>query len=291
MVSDVSIPALIGNAAVLFCNPNLASKEVATSGLEFEMQAINELGLNVISMEEFMAWKRGEKKIQDKSVLITIDDGNQFGSGFVDVNPNSKIPALMDHSTTKPTRVFESGAILLYLAEKFDAFLPRDRDLRAETLGAQNVEAMESPRAKRFVFGVKNAAALRGMARDPLLQVSDTWRKQKAAMPRDVIKTTRSGVYQSRYQVGNDLVGDRFLAAGVKERLVATPGALARVVDIAAKQLGARPRKFCIQARDQIPKDPLSAQNVSDEIPRVRALGGRVLRMGAGIDVEPAPIR
>lgn len=66
--------------------------------------------------------------------LITIDDGNQFGSGFVDVNPNSKIPALMDHSTTRPTRVFESGAILLYLAEKFDALLPRDRDLRAECL-------------------------------------------------------------------------------------------------------------------------------------------------------------
>jgi GST-like protein len=66
---------------------------------------------------------------------IRIGDGEQFGSGFVAVNPNSKIPALMDHSTPTPTRVFESGAILLYLAEKFGgAFLPRDPALRAECL-------------------------------------------------------------------------------------------------------------------------------------------------------------
>lgn len=66
--------------------------------------------------------------------LIRIGDGDQFGSGFVEVNPNSKIPALMDHSVTPPRRVFESGAILLYLAEKFDAFLPHDPSLRTETL-------------------------------------------------------------------------------------------------------------------------------------------------------------
>ena len=66
--------------------------------------------------------------------LIKIGDGDQFGSGFVAVNPNSKIPALMDHSTTPPTRVFESGSILLYLAEKFGAFLPMDHTLRAECL-------------------------------------------------------------------------------------------------------------------------------------------------------------
>ncbi len=66
--------------------------------------------------------------------FINIGDGEQFGSGFVQANPNSKIPALMDHSTTPPTRVFESGAILLYLAEKFDAFLPTDPALRAECL-------------------------------------------------------------------------------------------------------------------------------------------------------------
>ena len=66
--------------------------------------------------------------------LINIGDGSQFGSGFVAVNPNSKIPALLDRSTPTPTRVFESGAILLYLAEKFGMFLPTDPSLRAECL-------------------------------------------------------------------------------------------------------------------------------------------------------------
>jgi GSH-dependent disulfide-bond oxidoreductase len=66
--------------------------------------------------------------------LINIGDGDQFGSGFVGINPNSKIPALLDRSTTPPTRVFESGAILLYLAEKFGAFLPSDPARRAECL-------------------------------------------------------------------------------------------------------------------------------------------------------------
>jgi GST-like protein len=65
---------------------------------------------------------------------IDIDEGEQFGSSFVAVNPNSKIPALLDRSTTPPTRVFESGAILLYLAEKFDAFVPRAPSARAECL-------------------------------------------------------------------------------------------------------------------------------------------------------------
>ena len=65
--------------------------------------------------------------------LIKIGDGDQFGSGFVDVNPNSKIPALMDRSGDKPVRVFESGAILLHLAEKFGAFLGKPED-RAEML-------------------------------------------------------------------------------------------------------------------------------------------------------------
>lgn len=64
--------------------------------------------------------------------LININDGDQFGSGFVAANPNSKIPALMDHSSNTPTRVFESGAILLYLAEKFDAFIPKAPAKRAE---------------------------------------------------------------------------------------------------------------------------------------------------------------
>ena len=64
--------------------------------------------------------------------LINIGDGNQFGSGFVAINPNSKIPALLDRSTQPGTRVFESGAILLYLAEKFGAFLPSELSARAE---------------------------------------------------------------------------------------------------------------------------------------------------------------
>ena len=66
--------------------------------------------------------------------LIKIGDGDQFGSGFVEVNPNSKIPALMDYSGDKPVRVFESGSILLHLAEKFGAFLPTDPAKRVETM-------------------------------------------------------------------------------------------------------------------------------------------------------------
>lgn len=66
--------------------------------------------------------------------LIDIDLGDQFGSGFTGVNPNSKIPAMMDHSVTPPRRVFESGAILLYLAEKFGAFMPKDPAARTEAL-------------------------------------------------------------------------------------------------------------------------------------------------------------
>lgn len=66
--------------------------------------------------------------------LIKIGEGEQFSSGFVEVNPNSKIPALRDHSTSPPTRIFESGAILLYLAEKFAAFLPQNPTERTECL-------------------------------------------------------------------------------------------------------------------------------------------------------------
>jgi len=65
---------------------------------------------------------------------IRISDGEQFNSGFVELNPNSKIPALLDRSTTPHTRVFESGAILMYLAEKFDKFLPTEPGARAECL-------------------------------------------------------------------------------------------------------------------------------------------------------------
>jgi len=66
--------------------------------------------------------------------LINIMEGDQFGSGFVDINPNSKIPALADHSSNPPIRVFESGAILVYLAEKHGVFLPTEPNARAECL-------------------------------------------------------------------------------------------------------------------------------------------------------------
>ncbi len=83
-------------------------------------------------LEELLAL--GHRGAEYDAWLIRISDGDQFGSGFVGVNPNSKIPALMDHSGPTPVRVFESGAILLYLAEKFGAFLPTDTAARAECL-------------------------------------------------------------------------------------------------------------------------------------------------------------
>ncbi len=85
-----------------------------------------------VMLEELLAL--GHKGAEYDGWLIRID-GNQFGSGFVDVNPNSKIPALMDRSGKEPIRVFESGAILIYLAEKFGgAFYPTDPKTRAECL-------------------------------------------------------------------------------------------------------------------------------------------------------------
>ena len=85
-----------------------------------------------VMLEELLAL--GFEGAEYDAWLIGIGDGDQFGSGFVAVNPNSKIPALMDHSTKTPTRVFESGAILLYLAEKFGALLPADPLRRPECL-------------------------------------------------------------------------------------------------------------------------------------------------------------
>jgi len=76
----------------------------------------------------------GHKGAEYDAWLIKIGDGDQFSSGFVAANPNSKIPALMDHSTATPTRVFESGAILLYLSEKFGEFQPKDPAKRPEML-------------------------------------------------------------------------------------------------------------------------------------------------------------
>ena len=85
-----------------------------------------------VLLEELLA--KGHTGAEYDAWLVKIRDGEQFGSGFVSANPNSKIPVLVDHSTATPTRVFESGSILLYLAEKFGEFLPKDPAKRTETL-------------------------------------------------------------------------------------------------------------------------------------------------------------
>ena len=85
-----------------------------------------------VMLEELLAL--GFEGAQYDAHLIKIGDGEQFGSGFVDINPNSKIPALMDNSADKPVRVFESGSILMHLAEKFSALIPEEPALRTECL-------------------------------------------------------------------------------------------------------------------------------------------------------------
>jgi len=85
-----------------------------------------------VMLEELLA--AGHTGAEYDAWLIKIMDGDQFGSGFVDANPNSKIPALIDHGVAEPIRVFESGSILFYLAEKFGAFLPTDPAKRAEVM-------------------------------------------------------------------------------------------------------------------------------------------------------------
>jgi len=82
-----------------------------------------------ILLEELLAL--GFSGAEYDAFIINIGNGDQFSSGFVAVNPNSKIPALVDHSTSPTTRVFESGAIMVYLAEKFGAFLPTEPSQRA----------------------------------------------------------------------------------------------------------------------------------------------------------------
>lgn len=85
-----------------------------------------------ILLEELLA--AGHSGAEYDAWLVDIGEGDQFSSGFVEVNPNSKIPAMLDRSTDPATRVFESGSILFYLAEKFDAFLPKDPRRRTETM-------------------------------------------------------------------------------------------------------------------------------------------------------------
>lgn len=85
-----------------------------------------------IMLEELLA--RGHEGAEYDAWLINIGEGKQFSSGFVDINPNSKIPAMIDTTTDPETRIFESGAILVYLAEKFGDFLPTDPSVRAECM-------------------------------------------------------------------------------------------------------------------------------------------------------------
>ena len=85
-----------------------------------------------ILLEELLAM--GFEGAEYDAYLVNIGEGDQFGSGFVDINPNSKIPAMMDHSGDKPVRLFESASIMLYLADKFGALVPSDPVKRAETM-------------------------------------------------------------------------------------------------------------------------------------------------------------
>ncbi len=85
-----------------------------------------------IMLEELLALGHGGAEYD--AWLIKINEGAQFSSGFVDINPNSKIPAMVDRSGPEPVRVFESGSILVYLAEKFGAYLPKDGAARVETM-------------------------------------------------------------------------------------------------------------------------------------------------------------
>ena len=106
-------------------------KELAVGDHPFQLYSIaTPNGVKVtVMLEELLNLGRDAEY---DAWLVNIEAGDQFGSGFVDVNPNSKIPALLDRSGEEPIRVFESGAILVHLAEKFDAFLPADAAARAE---------------------------------------------------------------------------------------------------------------------------------------------------------------
>lgn len=96
-----------------------------------------------IMLEELLA--AGHAGAEYDAWFIDIGAGDQFGSGFVEINPNSKIPALLDRTEAKPVRVFESGAILIYLAEKFGAFLPTSGAARAETFSWLNWQMGSAP--------------------------------------------------------------------------------------------------------------------------------------------------
>ncbi len=109
-------------------------KQLPTGKHPFQLYSLaTPNGVKVTVMfEELLA--KGVTDAEYDAYLIDIMKGDQFGSGFVNINPNSKIPALVDNSTNTPTRVFESGAILLYLADKFKSFIPQDHLGRTECL-------------------------------------------------------------------------------------------------------------------------------------------------------------
>lgn len=109
-------------------------KELPTGRHNFQLYSLaTPNGVKVTVMFEELL-ERGLNEAEYDAWLIDITEGDQFSSGFVQVNPNSKIPALLDRGSKPATRVFESGAILMYLAEKFDAFLPATGEARAECL-------------------------------------------------------------------------------------------------------------------------------------------------------------
>lgn len=109
-------------------------KELPQGEHEFQLYSLaTPNGMKVTIMFEELL-ELGIKEAEYDAYLINIGEGDQFGSGFVDINPNSKIPALLDKNKGNPIRIFESGSILIYLAEKFGKFLPTDIKGRTETL-------------------------------------------------------------------------------------------------------------------------------------------------------------
>ena len=111
-----------------------ADKEMPVGKHPFQLYSLaTPNGVKVtVMLEELLTL--GHAGAEYDAWLINIGEGEQFGSGFVDINPNSKIPALMDHSAEAPIRLFESGSILLYLAEKFGELIPADPATRAECM-------------------------------------------------------------------------------------------------------------------------------------------------------------
>ena len=107
-----------------------------------------------VMLEELLA--AGYSGAEYDAYVVDIGEGDQFGSGFVAINPNSKVPAMVDYSLAKPTRVFESGAILLYLAEKFGAFIPENPSERAEVpvmaVLANGLRTLSRRRFRAFLY-------------------------------------------------------------------------------------------------------------------------------------------